>query len=125
MSNVYSTNIAMARRLIATKGQKVQWKVLTPTVGAEEWKPAAAKSVLFEVDMVFLPDDKRNFESIVFKPGTNVPEGNIVGYLAGTNMFEPNQEDTVIRNGKELRISTIETIAPNGTNILHIIRFKE
>lgn len=121
MSEKYVSQIALAKRLIAAKGQKVIWRKLPTTAGGKPWRPSDAPPVEYEVDIVFLPRDRTDTQ-LIRANSDSVQIGNIYGLMAAVE-FSPNSRDVVIRDGKECRIFAIDVLAPDGTPILYTIDF--
>lgn len=123
---VYDRQIATAKRLITKFGQSVTWQQITdgaPGDSSKPWKPGAATTVENTVDIVFLPEDRRDYEFLRALSGTSIPTGNLVGYMAATT-FTPTLKDTVLRGTEKLGVKSIDPIAPNGEILLYIVRFE-
>lgn len=119
--------IATAKRLIAKNGQAVTWRVIddpTPTDPNKPWEPGPATPDDKDVTICFLPIDRQTQETFTFLKGVEVPTGSVMGLMGQVN-FEPNLKDVVIRDGKELRIASLDVLSPNGQKILYTVVFKE
>lgn len=123
----FDRQIATAKRLIAKNGEKVKWRVIddpTPTDPNKPWEPGPATPDDKDVSICFLPIDRQTMETFNFIKGTEVPKGSVMGLMGQVN-FEPNLKDVVIRDGKELRIASLDVLSPNGQKILYTVVFKE
>lgn len=121
----YASMIASAKRLITSYGQVVTWRKLddgVPTDDDEPWKPVSARTVDISVQMVFLPDDRRGYETLAALAGTDVPRGKLIGYIAQQS-FRPSLKDVVIRDGEALAIRNITPISPAGEVIMYTVEF--
>ena len=122
---VYARQTASALKLIKAKGQLVTWRQLTdgsPPDAAKPWIPGAATYVDKTVSIVFVPESRRDMELLRLMKGSDVPMGNLVGYMAATD-FTPKIKDIVIRDSVTMGVAAIDTIAPNGEIILYELRF--
>lgn len=123
----FDRQIATAKRLIAKNGELVKWRVIddaTPTDPNKPWEPGPATPDDKDVTICFLPVDRQTMETFNFIKGTEVPKGSVMGLMGQVN-FEPNLKDVVIRDGKELRIASLDVLSPNGQKILYTVVFKE
>lgn len=118
----FDKQISSASRLIARYGQLVKWRVVrndTPVDYLQPWKRQEPTSfVEHDVSICFFSEG----DSLKYFKDSEVQTGSIVGYMGAVN-FEPSLKDVVIRNNKELRIRSIDALAPNGQNILYTIAF--
>jgi len=120
MSTVYSSQITQATRLIDAKGQTVTWRQLVDGASATPWKPSAAVPTDTEVTMAFFPEDLQGFRVQQYRKDDSVPTGLEVAYMAQQS-FTPKIKDTVIRDGKEMNVWYVDTLAPDGTDILYTV----
>jgi hypothetical protein len=123
----FDRQIATAKRLIAKNGELVKWRVIddpTPTDPNKPWEPGPATPDDKDATICFLPIDRQTMETFNFIKGTEVPKGSVMGLMGQVN-FEPNLKDVVIRDGKELRIASLDVLSPNGQKILYTVVFKE
>ena len=118
----FDRQIATALKLIKKNGQVVTWrsKTSSPPDPSKPWKPVETSSTDTAVDICFLPATKQTLE---FLGLTEVPVGCVIG-LMGQVSFNPSLSDIVIRDGAQLRIESIDKLAPNGQNILYTMVFK-
>lgn len=119
--------IATVLRLIEKNGQSVVWNSLTnaaPADTSKPWKPGAAGATPHTVSICFIPvRDKETRKLIQYLKGTDVPIGQLAG-LMGQVSFEPAVKDVVVRDSKQLAISSIDWLSPNGQKILCTIEFE-
>lgn len=123
----FDRQIKTALRLIAKNGQAVKWRVIddpTPTDPNKPWEPGPATPDDKDVTICFLPIDRQTMETFNFIKGTEVTKGSAMGLMGQVN-FDPNIKDVVIRDGKELRIASLDVLSPNGQKILYTVVFKE
>lgn len=125
---IYDRAIATAARLIAKYGQQIVWNANTntaPVDPSQPWKPAAISATSNYPYIVFLPENRIGYEFLAALVGTEVPQGCVEGLMPGNVGFVPTSKDTIVRNGVTMAIETIDVIAPNGTPVLYVIRFKK
>jgi len=122
----YDSFVATAKRMINEKGQTVEWKSITnndPATPGVEWEEVPVISVSYYPKVVFLPNERYGREFFRYFKGTDVPVGNLLGYMAKQN-FIPSLKDVVIRDGVELPILSFYPYNPNGEgDILYAIEF--
>lgn len=121
----YDRQIATAARLIKAKGQSVTWRQVTdgsPADAGKPWIPGATANTDHTVDMVFLPEDRRDYEFLFAMSGMEVPTGKLTALMPAVG-FTPSIKDVVIRDGVKYGIRTIDPLAPNGQVILYTVRF--
>lgn len=122
----FDRQIETAKRLISKNGQTVTWRkvgVDTPDP-SKPWKPAADTSTDTDVVICFLPPGRIGQELIRYLKGTEVTTGSVQGLMSAVD-FEPSANDVVIRDGKTLRIKSIDPLSPNGQIILYTIEFDQ
>lgn len=122
----FDRQIETAKRLIAKNGQTVTWRkvgVDTPDP-SKPWKPAADTSTDTDVVVCFLPPGRVGQELIRYLKGTEVTTGSVQGLMSAVS-FEPTANDVVVRDGKTLRIKSIDPLSPNGQIILYTIEFDQ
>lgn len=127
---VFDDDIATALELIEENGQLVKWRQLSNNDTDDEtdkpWKTdteAVTPPTDFDVHICFLPIDRVGAQSLRYLAGTEVAVGSMYG-LMGAVDFEPSIKDVVIRDGKELAISSIDLLSPNGQKILYTVVFE-
>jgi hypothetical protein len=123
---IYADQIASTLELIAEKGQLVQWRQIRDTVpdAAQPWNTGAASHTDTDVSIVFLPINKEMRETLAFFGDTELLIGMTMG-LMGAYSFTPSAKDIVIRDGVELKLFSVNTLAPDGPAILHTIVFQK
>jgi len=123
----FDRQIETAKRLIAKNGQTVTWRkagVDTPDT-SKPWLPAADTPTDYDnVVICFLPPGRVGQELIRYLKGTEVTTGSVQGLMSAVS-FEPAANDVVIRDGKTLRIKSIDPLSPNGQIILYTIEFDQ
>lgn len=122
----FDRQIQTALRLIKKNGQKATWRTIDdadPSNPSQPWNPGPANPVDNDAIICFLPIDRQTMETFNFIKGTEVPKGSVMG-LMGQVKFEPNLKDVVIRDGVEMRISSIDVLSPNGQKILYTMVFQ-
>ena len=121
---VFDRQIANAKRSIAHKGQSVIWRepALADADSDTPWKPGDAPPDDHVVNIVFLPDNRTNYEFLALMANTEVPKGRLIGLMAAVD-FTPTLKGVVIRDGVTLGVRTIDPLAPNGQAILYTIGF--
>lgn len=122
----FDRQIASAKRLIEKNGEKCIWRSIpaeTPADPDKPWNGGTNVPVESDVFICFVPvrnrDSRQFIEALA---GTEVQIGKLAG-LMGNVPFEPNLNDVVIRNGVELRMTTIDLLSPNGQKILYTLEF--
>lgn len=122
---VFDRTIATAKRLIARYGQDCLWQQPAPTTEDVPGYPTVGdKPEPIPVRIAwFAPRDlgRGTEEFMALMAGIEVPSGTEIGLLAGGLDFEPNDEDTVIRDGNELSVKKLDRLAPNGQAILYYV----
>lgn len=127
----YAATIALAKRMIAAKGEACVWSKPAPVdPSADEWRDVRAGSpAVFPVSIAwFTPKDlgrgRDEFLSALKGNSVDVPEGVEIGIMAATT-FEPLASDTIVRTGgKVAHIVEIDRIAPDGSPILYFVKVK-
>lgn len=121
----FDSQIETAQRLIALNGQDVTWRqpasVANPST---PWKPSNGAPTDYPVKIVFLPLDRVGTALLRQLANTELAIGSEYG-LMGAVEFEPNLTDTIIRDGKEVRIIAIDVLKPNGQIILYTLQLEE
>lgn len=108
----YDRQIKSVKKLIAKYGQIVTHGSNTGNI---------------DIMMVFLSpsasgESKIGSQILQYLAGTQVSSGELRGFVAPFGI-EPSLTDIIVRDGKELVISSIDTLAPNGQPILHVFEF--
>jgi hypothetical protein len=117
----YSRQIQSAKDSIAKKGMLCQWVQPAATVeSATPWKATDAEPTETDVYIVFLPTGRIGKETARALAGKEVQTGDEYGYMASQS-FDPAISHFVKKGSKTLRVLAIETLAPAGDPILHIL----
>lgn len=120
---IYDNAVKTAKRLIHRYGQSVTWRQPAATTpGNTPWKPTAAAPTDETVKIVFLPKTGDSKELLRYLAGTEITIGSLQGLMPVTD-FEPDLNDVVLRDGKELRIKAITPLSPGGVIIFYTIEF--
>lgn len=114
--SVYTRSIALAKRMIQKYAQ-----VTTPWIVANEDQDADI--VTKNVFIVFKATNA-TFAFLRFIAGSNVAIGNVDAIMAVQD-FTPTLFDTVVRNGKNLSIKSLDPVQPGGELILWRIEFNK
>lgn len=121
----FDKQIATALRLIEKNGQAVIWqKEQKKSDTLEPWKQVDANPVKKPVVICFLPSKRVGKQTKHYLADAPQIEQSSVTGLMGAVDFTPENIDTVLRNGKELRILSIDELAPNGQTVLYTIEFE-
>jgi hypothetical protein len=121
---VYTAEIQIAKKLIASKGQKVQWQV-TPSVtpdASKPWKKVNGDKTVDPVIIAFLPASSLLAK---FQAGSNIAEGGMRGIMAAVVGWTPSEDDIVIRDGRNMALKSLDEINVNGESILWKMEFKK
>lgn len=121
----YDRQIKNTLALIKRKGQTITWRQIVEGSAPDPSQPHKTNpSTIINnfVDIVFLPITRQQKRSLQYKTNSEVPKGSLMGYMGAVD-FEPDLNDIVIRDGKELRISNIDITAPDNNPILYMVEF--
>lgn len=119
----YERQIAMAKRLIAKKGQLVTWsKNVTVQDTTKPWKTTAGVPVTFAVSMVFLTPKGSLNELVHLLAGSSVSQGAPNALMAAVP-FTPEIGDSVLTSLDTFVIKAFDIVAPNGDPILYKLKF--
>ena len=120
----YDRPIATAQRMLKDSGKLVTWRIVrdgAPVDAGQPWKPTQPVSQAeHDVYICFFPLDKQQRETYHYLKNSEVPATAVMGYM-GAVEFSPSLKDTVIYDGKELRIDSIDILAPSGQPILYTL----
>lgn len=126
----YERQIAAAKRMIAAKGEACVWnKPAAEDADAAPWRDVRdpdAEAPAFPVRIAwFAPRDlgRGTGEFLAALTGQEVPEGVMIGLMAGGQGFEPTDADTVTRaDSSTVEPMSIDRLAPDGTPILYFVK---
>lgn len=125
MAGVYDGAIATAKKLIDKFGMDCGWQRPAAEVEAEPGYPTTgALPAVIPVRMAFFsPRDlgRGTDEFMAALAGTEVSGSNEIGLLAGGLSFEPDDQDSIIRNGVGLSIKKIDRLAPAGVPVIYYV----
>jgi hypothetical protein len=125
----FDRQIATAQRLIAKYGQSVTWREPAEGLPADPEKPWS-KTAAVPIDhagikICFVPAKENEWRKLLaYLKGTEVPTTKLAG-LMGAVTFTPALKHIVLRDGKQLRIASIDCLSPNGQKILYTLEFEE
>lgn len=124
----YDTQVATAKRIIATKGRACLWRAIenaAPSDASKPWKAGAATPVDTPVRIVFLPDTGSQSAFLRALTGTDIVVGDDYGLMAASGFVPTTRAEIYAEDGVTLlrTVKTIDTLAPNGEIILHTLRF--
>lgn len=123
---VYDRPIATALRLIAKYGQVCEWRktgVVVPDDPARPWLGGSQSQVLHQPSIAFVPatSGASDFGLTKFRQGGGDSASFSTFGLMGAQDFTPEVVDKLTRDGEPLVIVAVDTLAPNGEPILHIL----
>lgn len=128
---VYDEEIQDAKELIEEFGQLCYWQKPAPVTGGTPGYPIVGdKPLPIECRIAFFaPRDlgRGTEEFLQAITGTEVPSGTQIGLMAGGQTFTPEATDTILRGSKAgpvVVIERLDTLSPNGEDILYFIRVK-
>ncbi len=124
---VFDSSIQTALELIEEYGQKVIWRKILDDEKAtgKPWKsdkPGPSVDVP-NISICFLPVDRVNSQLLRYLAKTDIVIGSLYGLMAGNVPFEPSPKDIVIRDGKELKVTALDLLSPNGQKVLYTVQF--
>lgn len=123
----YDKQVALAKRLIEKYGQKVIWNSHPEGTAdsATPWKPDDILPIARKVTICFVSARDNEWRKLLaYLKGTEIPTGKLAGLMAAV-AFTPSLKDTVTRGSVELRIASINLIAPSDQPILYTVEFQE
>jgi hypothetical protein len=126
----YERQIAAAKRSIASKGEACTWnKPVAEAAGADPWRDVRdedADPLEYPVRIAwFSPRDlgRGTGEFLAALTGQEVPEGVMIGLMAGGQGFEPTDADWITRaDSSKVEPMSIDRLAPDGTPILYFVK---
>lgn len=126
---VFDRQIESVKRLIEKYGELITFKRLAYTVSDpnKPWLQTEIPETNKDLKIVFLSPGASastlfGRELLQYLKGTQTITGEVRGYMASGSIV-PRQNDIVIRNGKEIKISAIDILNPNGQDILYTLEF--
>lgn len=123
---VYDRQVAMAERLIRTKGKPITVvrQTTTTTVG-KPWEVTAPTEVRDDGHAVFLNFSQKDLETQSATPGiSEVTASDRKVLLAAAAFIAPPTRNDQLEdaNGVRWSIEWVQELAPNGENILYMLR---
>lgn len=127
MPSRFSMHVKTVQNVIKKYGQSVVYNRVSITSSENAWESGESKGEDLSVKMIFLPptssgDTQFGKELLSYLSGTESSYSQVRGYMADAG-FTPAKNDIVSRGGKQLTIKAIDTLAPDGTAILHVLEF--
>ena len=122
---VYDEEIQMVLDDVEEFGQSVTWRQISngsPVDSSKPWNVGSSVNTDNTVNILFIINDLVNKQTQKYDSDIN-KSGNLNGVMGKTS-FTPDLKDVVIRNGKELNLSSISEISPNGEIIAYRLEFK-
>lgn len=120
---VYDPQIALAVKLITKKGRPVKIVVLRETPGPNSWNAPTTTEELHDAQAVFLSYKLQDLASLRTITGSDVPANSRkVLIAAGTLDITPDLKMLIRAPDQDWDIVTIDTLAPNGEQILYTCR---
>jgi len=128
MTSRFSVHVKTVQKAIAKFGQTVTYNQTTAVSVGNPWEGATSKGPDISLKILFLApsatgETQFGKELLTYLKGTETSKTQVRGYMA-YNGFEPAKSDIVVRDGKELVIGAVDTLAPDGTSILHVLEFE-
>lgn len=122
---VYDRQIATALRLIERYGQVCEWHKdqVVPDDPNRPWLGGGTVPDPHSPSIAFLPatDGASGFGVSKFRGSdTEAASFNTFG-LMGAQDFTPEVTDRLVRGGQPLVIVAVDTLAPNGEPVLHVL----
>lgn len=126
MVSVYQPAVNAATRDIKKWGDECIW--ISRTAGsladaAKPWDKADDIEIKTTVRILFSADDLEDRQLRYYLKNTETQRGLVNGMMHVVN-FKPSMKDTVIRDGEELIIATLDVLKPGSVIIFHLIEFK-
>jgi hypothetical protein len=120
---VYASLIEMAQRLIAEKGAVFSYHAVNPGAppdSGKPWIPGATVETVYDIEAVMFPLDRISQETTRRDGDASARRGNAQVFL-GQQSFVPQIDDYLLLDGVKRPLRSVKTIAPDLTNILHIL----
>lgn len=125
---VFDRQRQTVKRLIEKYGESVVIKTLAYTIPdpLKPWELTEIPPSQVTAKMLFLAPGNSGVtmlgrELFQYLSGSQSVTGELRGYLSWE--FSPKVNDLVIRSSKELKIKSIDSLAPNEQTLLHTIEF--
>ena len=112
----FSSAIALAYKLIKKNGQAVTLRkvgITAPANPSKPWIPGINTNIDYPCTAVFFNEKES------FKDSETLRQSTQIAYLASTGLSTtPDIDDLIVQAGQSWKIQDIETLAPNGEQIL-------
>lgn len=128
MSSRFSVHVKTVQKVVERYGKLVTYNQVSASSSANPWESTSQKGEDKIIRMIFLPPTASGEtlfgkELLNYLKGTETSTKQIRGYMA-YNGFEPKLNDVVTDGAKVLTIKAVDTLAPDGTSILHVLEFE-
>lgn len=122
----YTSQIAMAERLIRTKGAACTWNSTAPAVDpAKPWIEIPSATTSRSVNIVLFPFDEHARRMLGYSQHDVVPTGTLMGLMPGSTIFTPALRDTVRVGTTTYTVTSIDTLNPNADDdIVYILELR-
>lgn len=126
----FARQLATCQRLIARYGVNCTWQIAAngaPVDTSQPWKPTLAGSpTTHTVKIVLVTPKQRTLFELLRALGTEVPEVNGAGLMAGGLSFTPSLKDRVIIpvGGATYTPANFTILQPDGVPLLYRIDWK-
>lgn len=121
---VYDRQAAMALRLISEKGQVITFRSMTGAKDDTPWQGDTLTYTDYSVSMAFIPVDRVDRDTMVYREYTDIPIGFVMAYMPRVP-FTPKLKDVVIREGVQLSVSRVTVYKPNEEIIAYVLELLE
>jgi hypothetical protein len=126
MTGVYNSAIATAERLIAKFGASCVWSKPAEADGTgDPWRDErTGMPEDFDVSIAFFSAKDLGYGTtlaLAAMAGTEVPDHNQMGLMAGGQAFDPELTDTLTFGEDTIDVTKIDKLAPNGTPVLYFL----
>lgn len=114
----YDRQIQMCLNLVSKKGQKVIYRrCITST---KSWEGDDLTFEDIELSMAFIPVDRVDHETMLYREFSDIPIGFEIGYM-GVQPFLPSTKDQIIRGNLTYSVRTVTTYRPNDQIVAHVL----
>ena len=121
----YSNDIKQAQAAIKEAGKAVIWRKLARTPdNSQPWKGTTAPTDFPNTYIMYMGKASLTAGFFHFMKDTDVTEGAPDAIMAGGLPFIPELTDAIIDGADTWIIADIDSLAPDGTNILYYLRFE-
>ena len=124
MTGVFTDEIAFVKSELVNFGKSVIWRHVTDGTLPDTdkpWIPGDYQVDDYPVSIVFFPFNKEDRQTQKYPKDSEVSSGSVIGYLAGDIEFTPKLRDFVIDGSKQMKVTYINELAPNGETIIYYL----